>query len=158
MVFARTPHPHGKEAFQVAKSTRSGRLCPRPRTKKVRRHQNQPILWPDADRPSPPLRRRQVNVKLYERGDMTSYGGLNLAHELVSRLCLDQLINGLRVSDEYYGKDGFKTQYVKYYASPRHHDGIDRHWWFDRGRPIKYVESGKVVFDVSGSKQPVSEE
>lgn len=67
-------------------------------------------------------------------------------------------VHGLRVSDEHYGEDGFKTQYVKYYASPRHHDGIDRHWWFDRGRPIKYVESGKVVFDVSGSKQPVSEE
>ncbi len=37
----------GKEAFQVNHSTRSKRIRQRPKTNQIRRHQNQPLLWPE---------------------------------------------------------------------------------------------------------------
>ncbi len=58
--------------------------------------------------------------------------------------------HNLLVSEEHFGDDGFKTEYIKYYASPDHHEGIDRHWWYKEGRPVKYIKTGKVVFDHAG--------
>jgi hypothetical protein len=78
MVFATTHEPQGKEAFEVTISTRSRRPRQRLRIKKIRRHLNQPMFWPDDDRPV--FRPIQPRVQIHERGDITSYGGLCLAH------------------------------------------------------------------------------
>ena len=57
----------------------------------------------------------------------------------------------LLVSEEFYGEDGAKTEYIKYYASPDYSPGIVQHWWYDHGRPVKYVKEGKVEFDANRS-------
>ena len=121
MVFAKTPHPHGKEAFQVKNFTRSRRPRQRPRIRKIRRHRQQPMLWPDSDRPV--FRQRQVRVRIHERGDITSYGGLCLAHGLVTRLNLDQLINRhvhlLKIHLPYYESDHLLTHVYNLYVGGR---------------------------------------
>ena len=58
----------------------------------------------------------------------------------------------LLVSEEFYGEDRTKTEYIKYFSSPDYPEGIAIHWWFDRGQPVKYVKGGKVVFDLTGSE------
>ncbi|HUW82474.1 MAG TPA: hypothetical protein VMZ31_06700, partial [Phycisphaerae bacterium] len=72
-------------------STRSGRSRQRPRTKNIRRHQDQPMLWPEAYRPV--FSNRQMRVKVQQRGKITPYGGLSLAHDLAMRLQIDRDIN-----------------------------------------------------------------
>ena len=72
-------------------STRSKRVRQRPRTRKVRRHQDQPLLWPDVI--GPVFHNRQVRVKVEQRGKITPYGGLSLAHDLAMCLGLDRDIN-----------------------------------------------------------------
>ena len=74
-------------------STRSRRVPQRPRTRKIQRHQNQPLLWPDAKRPGPVFHNRQVHLKTQQRGQVTPYGGLSLAHNQAMRLGIDQDIN-----------------------------------------------------------------
>ncbi len=72
-------------------STRSKRVRQRPKTKKIRRHQDQPLLWPD--RVGPVFANRQVRVHVQQRGKITPYGGVSLAHDLAMRLELDRDIN-----------------------------------------------------------------
>lgn len=74
-------------------STTTRRRRQRPRTRKIRRHQTQPRLWPEGRRSGPVFRHRQVHVKVQERGQITAYGGLCLAHELVTALGLDRQLN-----------------------------------------------------------------
>ncbi len=128
MVFAYDTDPHGKEAFQVTISTRSRRPRQRPRTKRIHRHQNQTMLWPDVGQPGPVFRRRQIKVKAYERGDMTSYGGLSLAHELASRLRLDRLINDqvglIRCPVPYHDSDHVLTHVYNLYVGGQHIEDI----------------------------------
>ncbi len=72
-------------------STRSRRVRQHPRTGKIQRHQDQPMPWPADERPV--IRNRQVRVKIQERGEITPYGGLSLAHDLAMRLGIDRDIN-----------------------------------------------------------------
>ena len=72
-------------------STRSRRPRQRPRTKNIRRHENQPMLWPEAYRPV--FSNRQMRVKVQQRDKITPYGGLSLAHDLAMRLQIDRDIN-----------------------------------------------------------------
>lgn len=74
-------------------SQRARRIRRRPRTRKIRRHQNQPLLWPDDKRPGPVFRNRQVRLKTQQRGKVTPYGGLALAHDQAMRLGIDRDIN-----------------------------------------------------------------
>ena len=74
-------------------STRSRRIRQRPRTGRTQRHQNQPLLWPARDQTGPVFRNRQVRVKVQERGQITPYGGLSVAHEQAMRLEIDRDIN-----------------------------------------------------------------
>ncbi len=59
--------------------TRSKRVRQRPKTKILRRHQNQPLLWPD--RVGPVFANRQIRVNVEQRGKITPYGGVSLAHD-----------------------------------------------------------------------------
>ena len=56
---------------------------------------------------------------------------------------------GLISSREFYGPDGFKTEYVKFYTRP---DRVGReydHWWYDHGKPVKRTKRKKVMFDAT---------
>ncbi len=55
--------------------------------------------------------------------------------------------DGALSSEEFYGVDGFKTEYVKYDIRPERNGRVSRHWWYRRGRPVKMSNGGKVVFD-----------
>ena len=58
---------------------------------------------------------------------------------------------GHLASEEFFGPDGFKLEYIRYY-----HDRPERraqeadHWWYDHGRPTKRLQMGKLVFDTTG--------
>ena len=51
------------------------------------------MLWPECQRDRPVFANRQVRVRLQQRGEITPYGGLSLAHDLVMRLELDKDLN-----------------------------------------------------------------
>ena len=74
-------------------STRFRRVRRRPRTRKIVRHQSQPMLWPEGKRDRPVFANRQVRLRLEQRGEVTPYGGLALAHDLVMRLERDKDLN-----------------------------------------------------------------
>ncbi len=77
----------------MKQSTRSRRPRRRPRTRRLERHQKQELLWPESGRPHPVFRQRQVRIKAQERGQVTAYGGLALAHDLAMRLQIDRDLN-----------------------------------------------------------------
>ncbi|MBM4079194.1 MAG: hypothetical protein FJ278_05790 [Planctomycetes bacterium] len=57
---------------------------------------------------------------------------------------------GYLASDELFGPDGFKTEYIRYYYDREERRGKEHsHWWYDRGRPVKKTEQGKEAFDVT---------
>lgn len=99
-------------------STRSRRTRQRPRTRKIQRHQNQPILWPEDERPV--FRNRQVRVEVQQRGEITPYGGLALAHDLAMRLGLDRDLNDalllLRLHLPYFESDHILTHVYNQYV------------------------------------------
>ena len=72
-------------------STRSKRVRQHPRAKKIQRHQDQPLLWPE--RVGPVFTNRRVRVQVQQRGKITPYGGVSLVHDLAMRLQLDRDIN-----------------------------------------------------------------
>jgi len=102
----------------VKHSTRSRRVRQRPRTGKIQRHQNQPMLWPEDERPV--IRNRQVRVQIEERGEITPYGGLALAHDLAMRLGIDRDINHsmevLRLHLPYFDSDHLLTHVYNQYV------------------------------------------
>lgn len=63
----------------------------RQRACSIPRHQNQEILWPNHQ--DPVFRHRTVRAEVIEREPVTADGGLALAHQLVTRLGLDHVIN-----------------------------------------------------------------
>jgi hypothetical protein len=106
------------EAFQVKDSTRSKRVRQRPRTRKIRRHQDQLLLWPR--RVGPVFSNRQVRVQVQLRGKITPYGGLSLAHDLAMRLELDRDINRslrlLTINVPYFESDHILTHVYNLYV------------------------------------------
>ena len=98
--------------------SRTRRSLQRPRAGKIRRHHDQLILWPKEYRPV--FKQRQVRVKPQERGDVTSYGGLCLPHQLVMRLGLDHAINGrvalLKMKLPYFESDHILTHVYNLYV------------------------------------------
>ena len=99
-------------------STRSKRARQRPKTKRIRRHQNQDLLWPE--RVGPVFANRQVRVRIQQRGQITPYGGLSLAHDLAMRLKLDRDINRsvklLKINLPYFESDHILTQVYNLYV------------------------------------------
>ena len=97
--------------------TRSHRPRQRPRTRKIRRHQDQPRLWPQQYLPV--FKQRQTRVRTQERGDVTTYGGLSVVHELAMRLRLDESINRrvalLKVKLPYFESDHILTHAYNLY-------------------------------------------
>jgi hypothetical protein len=51
------------------------------------------MLWPDAERPGPVFPHRRVQLRTQQRGQITPYGGLSLAHDQAMRLGIDRDIN-----------------------------------------------------------------
>ncbi len=106
------------EAFQVNDSTRSKRVRQRPKTKKIRRHQDQALLWPD--RVGPVFHNRQVRLRVQQRGKITPYGGVSLAHDLAMRLELDRDINRsirlLKINVPYGESDHILTHVYNQYV------------------------------------------
>ncbi len=58
-----------------------------------------------------------------------------------------QTPEGLLASEEFYGSDGFKTEYIKYDIRAGRIGQVTRRWTYMKGRPVKVVQGGKVVFD-----------
>ncbi|NOX99962.1 MAG: hypothetical protein GXP30_09565, partial [Verrucomicrobia bacterium] len=58
-----------------------------------------------------------------------------------------QTPEGLLASEAFYGSDGFKTEYIKYDIRAGRIGQITRRWTYMKGRPVKVVQGGKVVFD-----------
>jgi hypothetical protein len=56
---------------------------------------------------------------------------------------------GMLSSEEFYGDDGFKTEYVKYDIRPGRNGRVSNHWRYRKGKPVKLSKGGKVVFDHS---------
>ena len=51
------------------------------------------MLWPEGKRDRPVFANRQVRLRVQQRGEVTPYGGLSLAHDLTMRLELDKDLN-----------------------------------------------------------------
>lgn len=98
-------------------NTHSRQRRQRPRTRKIRKHQDQPRLWPQQYRPV--FKQRQIRVKTQERGDVTTYGGLSVVHELAMRLGLDESINRqlalIKVNLPYFESDHILTHAYNLY-------------------------------------------
>jgi hypothetical protein len=75
-------------------------------------------LWPGDERPV--IRNRQVRVTVQERGEITPYGGLALAHDLAMRLGIDRDINAsmqlLRLHLPYFDSDHLLTHVYNQYV------------------------------------------
>ncbi len=56
---------------------------------------------------------------------------------------------GFLASEEFYGSDGFKTEYVRYYTRPDRRGTEYSRWWYEQGRPVKMTKRGQVVFDTT---------
>jgi len=102
----------------VNDSTRSKRVRQHPRANKIQRHQDQPWLWPD--RVGPVFANRQVRVQVQQRGKITPYGGVSLAHDLAMRLELDRDINRsiglLKINVPYFESDHILTHVYNQYV------------------------------------------
>ena len=76
------------------------------------------MLWPGDVRPV--IRNRQVRVAIQERGEVTPYGGLALAHDLAMRLGIDRDINAsmylLRLKLPYFESDHVLTHVYNQYV------------------------------------------
>ena len=76
------------------------------------------MLWPRDERPV--IRNRQVRVQIQERGEITPYGGLSLAHDLAMRLGIDRDINHsmevLRLHLPYFDSDHLLTHVYNQYV------------------------------------------
>jgi len=57
--------------------------------------------------------------------------------------------DGLLASEETFGEDGFKTEYVTYFTDPALAGKETDHWWYSRGSPVKRVRRGETEFDLS---------
>jgi hypothetical protein len=56
---------------------------------------------------------------------------------------------GFLASQEFYGPDGFKTEYVRYYTREDRRGTESSRWWYERGRPVKMTKRGQIVFDTA---------
>jgi hypothetical protein len=76
------------------------------------------MLWPEGERPV--FRNRRVKVAVQERGEITPYGGLSLAHDLAMRLGLDRDLNDslllLRLHLPYFESDHVLTHVYNQYV------------------------------------------
>lgn len=54
---------------------------------------------------------------------------------------------GYLASEEFYGPDGFKTEYVCYYTREDRRGTEYSRWWYERGRPVKMTKRGQVMFN-----------
>jgi hypothetical protein len=82
----------------------------------------------------------------YRRGEMVEQHDLNLAQRAVRRLFYEQGRlarreyhdrHGTHVSTELYGPDGHLTESIQHGSRPRH-------WWYDRGVPLKYARGSQT--------------
>ena len=60
---------------------------------------------------------------------------------------------GHLASEEFFGPDGFKTEYARYYTDEARRGKEYCRWWYDRGRPVKRTKRGKVEFDVTAERK-----
>ena len=59
---------------------------------------------------------------------------------------------GLLASRELFGDDGFKTEYVRLDVRPGREGRELEHTWYVRGRPVKQLKRGKLVFDRTANR------
>lgn len=76
------------------------------------------MLWPKDERPV--FRNRQVRMAVQQRGEITPYGGLSLAHDLAMRLGIDRDLNDslllLRLHLPYHESDHLLTHVYNQYV------------------------------------------
>ena len=78
------------------------------------------MLWPAGGAERPVFRNRGVRLEVEQRGNVTPYGGLSLAHDLAMRLGLAEAINGalplLKLHMPYHESDHLLTHAYNLYA------------------------------------------
>ena len=59
--------------------------------------------------------------------------------------------DGVLSNVEFFGEDGFKTEYIAYYTT--YDKGVEySHWWYDKGVPVKKTKRyGGTIFDLTGT-------
>lgn len=57
---------------------------------------------------------------------------------------------GYLASEELFGSDGSKQEYIRYDTRKGRLNRERAHWWYDRGRPVKMTRRKKVVFEIGG--------
>ena len=60
---------------------------------------------------------------------------------------------GRLASVELFGPDGFKTEYIRYHTDPLRGGRVYEHWWYARGRAVKRIKRGSVLFHVRGNSK-----
>ncbi len=50
---------------------------------------------------------------------------------------------GYLASEEFYGPDGFKTEYVRYYTREDRRGTEYSRWWYEQGRPVRMTKRGQ---------------
>jgi hypothetical protein len=102
----------------VSVFTRLKRRRQRPRTKNIKRHEEQAWLWPEGS--GPVFRNRAVRLAVQERGNVTPYGGVALAHDLAMRLEIDRDLNAgvplLKLHLPYFESDHVLTHVYNQYV------------------------------------------
>ena len=54
-------------------------------------------------------------------------------------------------SREFFGPDGYKTEYVRYYGSPGRRGKVYCHWRYQKGRIMQWVKRGRVLYNALGT-------
>ena len=106
------------------------------------------MLWPSRERSGPVFCQRQVRLERQGRGEITMYGGLSLAHELVMELSLDRDLNSslslLRRHLPYFESDHVLTHVYNLYVGGGCIEDIGH---FQHSEAIKHLVGGCRIPD-----------
>jgi hypothetical protein len=61
---------------------------------------------------------------------------------------------GFLASEEFFGRDGFKAEYVRYYTREGRRGTEYNRWWYEQGRPVRMTKRGEVLFDTTKERNP----
>ena len=87
-----------------------------------------------------------IGRKWYRRGELVESQDLNLEGKAIRRLFYERARlarreyhdrNGNHISTELFAPDGYMTESIQHASTPRH-------WWYERGVPVKYTRGSHV--------------
>ena len=95
-----------------------------------------------------------ITQKIWEQGKLIQHVDFNdngkpIRHREFHQERLSRQIyknaDGRIVSEEFFGEDGFKSEYILY--DTRQATQELQHWWYKNGVPVKQVKSRAIIFD-----------